>query len=125
VPQVVPPYTSYMSSTDHRYANYLTMLAAVKSGTTTLCNCDRYHPELAVEVAEEVGIRTLSGAMANDPGLRPVGRPNWPEMKDSMLELIDSNRRNPLRKFLLAPTASTVVLQSKSRRRTARRRQLA
>jgi 5-methylthioadenosine/S-adenosylhomocysteine deaminase len=100
-PQIVPPYTSYMSPADHRYANYLTMIAALKSGTTTLCNCDRYHPELTVEVAEEVGIRTLSGAMANDPGFRPVGRPNWPDVKDTMVELIEAHRSNPLRKFFI------------------------
>jgi 5-methylthioadenosine/S-adenosylhomocysteine deaminase len=99
--QIVPPYTSYMSPADHRYANYLTMIAAVKSGTTTLCNCDRYHPELTVEVAEEVGIRTLSGAMANDPGFRPVGRPNWPDVKDRMIELIETHRSNSLRKFFI------------------------
>src|SRR5262245_29064403 len=61
----VPPYTSFMSAQDHRFANYLTMIAAVKSGTTTLCNCDRYMPALTVQTAEEIGIRTLSGAMAN------------------------------------------------------------
>jgi xanthine dehydrogenase molybdopterin-binding subunit B len=95
------PYTSYMSPADHRYANYLTVIAAVKSGTTTLCNCDRYHPELTVEAAEEIGIRTLSGAMANDPGFRPVGRPNWPDVKDTMIDLIETHRSNPLRKFFV------------------------
>ena len=99
--QIVPPYTSFMSPADHRYANYLTMIAAVKSGTTTLCNCDRYHPELTVQAAEDIGIRTLSGAMANHPGFRPVGRPNWPDVKDTMIELIESNRSNPLRKFFI------------------------
>jgi 5-methylthioadenosine/S-adenosylhomocysteine deaminase len=100
-PQLVPPYTSYMSPADHRYANYLTMIAALKSGTTTLCNCDRYHPELTVQAAEEIGIRTLSGAMANDPGFRPVGPPNWPAVKDTMVELIETHRSNPLRKFFI------------------------
>jgi 5-methylthioadenosine/S-adenosylhomocysteine deaminase len=101
VPQKVPPYTSSMSPADHRFANYLTMIAAIRSGTTTLCNCDRYHPELTVEVAEEVGVRTFSGAMANDPGLRPVGRPNWPDVKDEMVTLINTHRDNPLRRFYI------------------------
>src|ERR1051326_4732201 len=31
-----PPYTEFMTPDEHRLANYLTMIGAIKSGTTTL-----------------------------------------------------------------------------------------
>lgn len=96
-----PPYTEFMTAVEHRFASYLTMIAAIRSGTTTLCNCDRYHPTLTLEVAEEVGIRTHSGAMANHSSLRPVGRPNWPEVRDEMVSLIATHRDDPLRRFFI------------------------
>jgi len=39
--------------------------------------------------------------MANDSTLRPVGRSNWPAVRDEMISLIEANRRNPLRKFFI------------------------
>jgi 5-methylthioadenosine/S-adenosylhomocysteine deaminase len=96
-----PPYTEFMTPDEHRLANYLTMVGALRSGTTTICSCDRYYPSLTVEVAEKVGIRTHSGPMANHPSLRPVGKPNWPDVRDEMDSLIAANRRNPLRRFFI------------------------
>jgi 5-methylthioadenosine/S-adenosylhomocysteine deaminase len=96
-----PPYTEFMTPAEHRFANYLTMIAALRSGTTTLCSCDRYYPTLTVEAAEQIGIRTHSGPMANHPSLRPVGPPNWPEVRDEMVSLITANRGNPLRRFFI------------------------
>ncbi len=96
-----PSYPEFMTPDEHRYASYLTMIAAIRSGTTTICSCDRYHPTITVEVADKVGIRTHSGPLANDAQLRPVGRPNWPEVRDEMVSLIASRRGDPLRRFFI------------------------
>src|ERR1051326_1954172 len=90
-----------MTPDKHRLANYLTMIGAIKSGTTTLCSCDRYYPSLTVEIAEKVRIPTHSGPMANHPSLRPVGEPNWPDVRDEMASLIAAHRANPLRRFFI------------------------
>lgn len=97
----VPPYTSFMTEQEHRDAAALTMVAALRSGTTTLCSCDRYHPALTVEAADRAGIRTLSGVMANDPRYRSVGRPNWPRVADEVAALAAERRGDPLRRFFI------------------------
>jgi 5-methylthioadenosine/S-adenosylhomocysteine deaminase len=97
----VPPYTSFLSEDEHRQGALLTMVAAVRSGTTTLCSCDRYAPATTVAAAEAVGIRTLSGVLANDPGLRPVGRPNWPVAADELVALAAAHKGNDLRRFFI------------------------
>ncbi len=97
----VPPYTSYMSEAEHRHAGLLTMVAAVRSGTTTLCSCDRYAPATTVAAADAVGVRTLSGVMANDPRLRTVGPPNWPVAAEQLLAIAAARKDDGLRRFFI------------------------
>ena len=97
----VPPYTSFMTADEHRDAAILTMIAALRTGTTTLCSCERYEPATTVEAADRVGIRTLSGVMANDPMFRSVGRPNWPDAANELAELALARAGDPLRRFFI------------------------
>jgi 5-methylthioadenosine/S-adenosylhomocysteine deaminase len=97
----VPPYTSFMTREQHADAALLTMAAALRTGTTTICSCDRYMPSTTVEAADRAGIRTFSGVMANDVRLRTVGRPNWPEAADELTALARARRSDPLRRFFI------------------------
>jgi 5-methylthioadenosine/S-adenosylhomocysteine deaminase len=68
----------------------LAILDMVRGGITTACDCARYGTGLFSEVASRIGMRSLSGAMANSPALRKAGVPNWPAMiaetEDAMRE---------------------------------------
>ena len=97
----VPPYTSFMTADEHRDAAVLTMIAALRTGTTTLCSCERYAPGATVEAADRVGIRTLSGVMANDPRYRTTGRPNWPDAANELARLAATRANDPLRRFFI------------------------
>lgn len=97
----VPPYTSFLTEDEHRLGSLLTMVAAVRSGTTTLCSCDRYAPAVTLRAAEAIGLRTMSGVMANDARLRPVGRPNWPVVADELIAVAGEHRGNERRRFFI------------------------
>lgn len=97
----VPPLTSFMTREQHADAALLTMVAALRTGTTTICSCDRYFPGTTVDAADRAGIRTLSGVMANDPRYRPVGRPNWPDAADEVAALARERGSDPLRRFFI------------------------
>lgn len=90
-----------MTREQHADAALLTMVAALRSGTTTICSCDRYFPGTTVDAADRAGIRTLSGVMANDPRHRSVGRPNWPEAADEVAALVRERGADPLRRFFI------------------------
>jgi 5-methylthioadenosine/S-adenosylhomocysteine deaminase len=76
--QALAPHTSVLSLEDNRWGCYEAVLEMVRGGITTACDCTRYGAGLFAEVASEVGMRSLGGALANSPSLRPAGRPNWP-----------------------------------------------
>ena len=76
--QTLAPHTSPLTLEDNRWGCYQAVLEMVRGGVTTACDCTRYGAGLFASVAAEVGMRSLSGAMANSPALRPNGRPNWP-----------------------------------------------
>ncbi len=76
--QALAPHTSPLTLEDNRWACYQAVLEMVRGGITTACDCTRYGAGLFASVAAEVGMRSLGGALANSPELRPQGRPNWP-----------------------------------------------
>jgi 5-methylthioadenosine/S-adenosylhomocysteine deaminase len=55
--------TGALSEAQIRHATYLGVLEALKSGTTCVCECCRYTPDLAAEVAAELGCRIVVGGM--------------------------------------------------------------
>ena len=89
--QTLAPYTSTLTLEDNRWACYQAVLEMVRGGITTACDCTRYGAGLFSSVAAKVGMRSLGGALANSPALRPAGRPNWPlaleETEQAMSEL--------------------------------------
>ena len=76
--QTLAPYTSSLTLEDNRWGCYQAVLEMVRGGVTTACDCTRYGAGLFSSVAAQVGMRSLGGALANSPSLRPAGRPNWP-----------------------------------------------
>jgi 5-methylthioadenosine/S-adenosylhomocysteine deaminase len=76
--KTLAPYTSPLTLEDNRWGCYQAVLEMVRGGVTTACDCTRYGAGLFASVAAEVGMRSLGGALANSPSLRPNGRPNWP-----------------------------------------------
>ena len=76
--QTLAPYTSGLTLEDNRWGCYQAVLEMVRGGITTACDCTRYGAGLFSSVAADVGMRSLGGALANSPSLRPNGRPNWP-----------------------------------------------
>jgi len=94
--QTLAPYTSPLTLEDNRWGCYQAVLEMVRGGVTTACDCTRYGAGLFASVASEVGMRSLGGALANSPSLRPNGRPNWPlafaETEQAMSELGGDSR---------------------------------
>jgi 5-methylthioadenosine/S-adenosylhomocysteine deaminase len=76
--QTLAPFTSPLTLDDNRWGCFQAVLEMVRGGVTTACDCTRYGAGLFSSVAAQVGMRSLGGALANSPALRPVGRPNWP-----------------------------------------------
>lgn len=76
--QSLAPFTSNLTLEDNLWGCYLAVLEMVRGGITTACDCTRYGADLFSQAAAAVGMRSLGGALANSPSLRPAGRPNWP-----------------------------------------------
>ena len=76
--QSLAPTTSTLTLEDNLWGCYAAVLEMVRGGITTACDCTRYGADLFSRAAAAVGMRSLSGALANSPSLRPAGRPNWP-----------------------------------------------
>ncbi|MEO6624888.1 MAG: amidohydrolase [Burkholderiaceae bacterium] len=76
--QSLAPFTSTLTLEDNLWGCYQAVLEMVRGGITTACDCTRYGAGLFSSVAGVVGMRSLSGALANSPSLRTSGRPNWP-----------------------------------------------
>lgn len=94
--QTIAPFTSTLTVEDNRWGCYQAVLEMVRGGVTTACDCTRYGAGLFSSVAAEVGMRSLGGALANSPELRPAGRPNWPvaleETQQAMAKLGSDGR---------------------------------
>lgn len=76
--QAIAPFTSTLTLEDNRYGCQMAVLEMVRNGITTACDCTRYGSGIFSDVASEIGMRSLSGALANSQEFRKVGRPNWP-----------------------------------------------
>ncbi len=76
--RTIAPHTSTLGLEDNRWGCWLAVLEMVRSGITTACDCTRYGAGIFSDVAAEVGMRSLGGALANSPEFRTTGRPNWP-----------------------------------------------
>jgi len=99
--QTLAPYTSPLTLEDNRWGCYQAVLEMVRGGVTTACDCTRYGAGLFASVASEVGMRSLGGALANSPALRPNGRPNWPLALEETQQAISEQDGNGLCRFYL------------------------
>lgn len=95
------PHTSSLTIEDNRRGCTLAALEMVRNGITTACDCTRYGAGVFASVASEIGMRSLSGALANSPELRPNGRPNWPLALQETKEAMDLHAGNGLCRFYL------------------------
>ncbi len=95
------PHTSSLTIEDNRAGCTLAVMEMVRNGITTACDCTRYGAGVFASVASEIGMRSLSGALANSPELRPNGRPNWPLALDETKEAIQVHQGNGLCRFYL------------------------
>jgi 5-methylthioadenosine/S-adenosylhomocysteine deaminase len=113
------PYTSHLTVEDNRRGCYLAIMEMVRNGITTACDCTRYGAGVFASVATEIGMRSLSGALANSPELRRNGRPNWPLALEETKEAIAVNRGNGLARFYLgghSPYSCTSALLQEVKR---------
>lgn len=76
--QAIAPFTSVLTLEDNRMGCELAVLEMLRNGITTACDCTRFGAGIFSDVASAIGMRSLSGALANSPEYRKVGRPNWP-----------------------------------------------
>lgn len=95
------PTTSALTLDDNRWGCYLAVLEMVRNGITTACDCTRYGAGIFSSIASAVGMRSLSGALANSPELRPAGRPNWPQALEETKEAIAERGSDGLCRFYL------------------------
>jgi 5-methylthioadenosine/S-adenosylhomocysteine deaminase len=95
------PHTATLTEEDGRWATYLAVLEMVRNGITTACDCARYGASIFSEVASAVGMRSMSGALANSPSLRANGRPNWPAALHETIQAVEERGDNGLCRFYL------------------------
>lgn len=97
----VAPHTSSLTLEDNRWGCYQAVLEMVRNGITTACDCTRYGAGIFSSVASAVGMRSLSGALANSPSLRPTGRPNWPAALEETRQAMAERGSDGLCRFYL------------------------
>ncbi|GGA68773.1 5-methylthioadenosine/S-adenosylhomocysteine deaminase [Nitratireductor aestuarii] len=117
------PHTSHLTVEDNRRGCYLAIMDMVRNGITTACDCTRYGAGVFADVATEIGMRSLSGALANSPELRKTGRPNWPLALDETTEAMELHKGNGLARFYLgghSPYSCTGDLLKEVRREADR-----
>lgn len=95
------PHTSGLTIEDNRRGCTLAVLEMIRNGITTACDCTRYGAGVFASVASRIGMRSLSGALANSPELRRNGRPNWPLALDETRAAIDACGGDGLSRFYL------------------------
>lgn len=61
--KALSPAINLMNEEDMVQSNYAGCMESVLSGTTTVCECCRYEPQMTARVAAELGLRCLSGGM--------------------------------------------------------------
>jgi 5-methylthioadenosine/S-adenosylhomocysteine deaminase len=99
--RTIAPHTSALTLEQARQGCELAVREMVRNGITTACDCTRYGAGIFSSVATDMGMRSLSGALANSPSLRPNGRPNWPLALQETLETIGQRRDDGLSRFYL------------------------
>jgi 5-methylthioadenosine/S-adenosylhomocysteine deaminase len=97
----IAPHTSTLTLEECRYGCLLAITEMVRNGITTACDCARYGAGIFASVASRVGMRSLSGALANSPVLRRAGRPNWPLALEETEEAIAAHAGDDLARFYL------------------------
>lgn len=95
------PHTSHLTVEDNRRGCYLAIMDMVRNGITTACDCTRYGAGVFADVASEIGMRSLSGALANSPELRKAGRPNWPLALEETTAAMEKHAGSGLARFYL------------------------
>ncbi len=93
------PHTSTLTLQDNRWGCTLAVLEMLRNGITTACDCTRYGADIFSEVASAIGMRSLSGALANSPSLRAAGRPNWPLALDETRRAMERRGADALCRF--------------------------
>jgi 5-methylthioadenosine/S-adenosylhomocysteine deaminase len=99
--QALAPHTSILTLEDNRYGCQLAVMEMVRNGITTACDCTRYGAGIFASVATSIGMRSLSGALANSPSLRKAGRPNWPLALEETQAALVEHAGNGLARFYL------------------------
>jgi 5-methylthioadenosine/S-adenosylhomocysteine deaminase len=120
--KAIAPHTSTLSLDQVRLGCEFAVREMVRNGITTACDCTRYGAGVFSQVAERVGMRSLSGAMANSPSLRPNGRPNWPLALEETLAAMQEHSSSGLSRYYLgahSPYSCTpeLVVEVKQRAR--------
>jgi 5-methylthioadenosine/S-adenosylhomocysteine deaminase len=95
------PYTSHLTLEDNRWGCTLAAMEMLRNGITTACDCTRFGAGIFAGVASAIGLRSLSGALANSPALRGAGRPNWPLALEETLAAMRDHAGNGLARFYL------------------------
>lgn len=99
--RTIAPFTSALTLDQARHGCWLAVLEMVRNGITTACDCTRYGAGIFASVASTVGMRSLSGALANSPSLRPNGRPNWPLALEETQQAMAARAGDGLSRFYL------------------------
>lgn len=113
------PHTSGLTVDDNRRGCTLAVLDMIRNGITTACDCTRYGAGVFADVASSIGMRSLSGALANSPELRRNGRPNWPLALNETREAISAHQGDGLSRFYLgahSPYSCTAELLQEVKR---------
>ncbi|WP_332302805.1 amidohydrolase family protein [Rhizobium sp. GR12] len=113
------PHTSALTVEDNRRGCTLAVLDMIRNGITTACDCTRYDAGVFADVASTIGMRSLSGALANSPELRRNGRPNWPLALHETREAISRYEGDGLSRFYIgahSPYSCTAELLQEVKR---------
>ncbi|WP_293862945.1 amidohydrolase [uncultured Alsobacter sp.] len=95
------PFTSTMTDEDNLLSTWMAVMEMVAHGITAACDCARYGAGLFSQVASTVGMRSVSGALANSPELRPNGKPNWPSALEETKDAMAARAGDGLSRFFL------------------------
>ena len=88
--EVLSPAIGLMNDEDMLRSNYLGCMEAILTGSTTVCECCRYEPQITARVATELGLRSISGGM---PASEWFGQPlltDLPKLAENTREIVDN-----------------------------------
>lgn len=99
--ETIAPVTSTLTEADIRDGVEVAVDAMLDAGVTCACDCTRYGAGVFAEIASNRGMRSLSGALANSPELRPNGTPNWPLALQETVAAVKRHKNDGLARFYL------------------------